>query len=381
MNSSAGDTRERIRWSARRHVRLLVIAAILGPIVAIGVGRESGKQQYRASALVVAKSLNLGQAQLPRFGEAVFASGAVADAVATDMGIRTPSSRLIPSKISVVPLPDTVLFEVRGTATNASDSARLANAAATAFVKELNKAGPGVGTFALQDAASSPDHPTSTAVAVPLLAVVGLLAGLLLGAGIVALRVSVRRPVVDERDAASIVGAPASVALTLGDEPVASYRQVSGLARLARTVFPTRMEQCAIVAAPGAQGASVSVAMLLAASVKAAHVQANGSAPVDARPLVVSAPPGTDLPDSLFTADRRILVVVKGTSERQLRELSRKFGPDEIDVVAFVSTRGRARKVKDEPEKPTPAPAPKPPSPLVGPLNVPAPPIWPRPGG
>lgn len=185
-------------WAVRHYAWLLLLCVVgLGLAAPIVVSEQP--VIYEARALVVAQQLELSSQSLPRFGEAVFTSGAVIRRVAADPGVAAPAESLVPDRLEVVTGLDSPVFEVIGKDIDPETAALLANLAATVFVEELNRAGPGIGTFALQDAAQAPDEPRSP-LSLPVSVVAGVLAGTLLGGGLVTLLVVLRRPVVGPGD-------------------------------------------------------------------------------------------------------------------------------------------------------------------------------------
>jgi hypothetical protein len=162
-----------------RHRRLVlavlfVCGAFLVPAVLLTPG--SGVD---AEALVVARQLDMDVAALPRYGEAVFDNGQVAQAVADELGVAAVD--VVPDRVSLAAEPDSLELRVGG-------PARIANTAADTFVSELNRPGVGVGQFALHMhadplGAQEPilsDDSGSWTVAVPLGATALLVAGVVL---------------------------------------------------------------------------------------------------------------------------------------------------------------------------------------------------------
>jgi capsular polysaccharide biosynthesis protein len=368
------DTRRRLAWAARHFLWIFVIAAVAGAGIAVAARLASGTK-YRTSALVVAKTLTLQQQQLPHFGQAVFTSGAVADAVSADLGGSVRPETLIPNSINVVPLPDTVLFEVQGTASNPTAAAKLADSAATAFVRELNKAGPGVGTFALQDTAERPAPALSSGPGIVTLAVLGAVAGLLFALGIVVLILVIRRPLVSETEAVGLVDVPVvPVVLDVKDGNVSG----GGIALLARTAFPSGHGRCAIVSLRGSRNAQKSVASLLARYSGASTFETNGTKPQtvaaaaiapswpkspagaapeqaaveqQTAPVVLVGPEFdavSDLPAVVSNADRRLLVAEAGVGERAFSAAYRSMH-HELDGIVFVKSPSPRRVRKARP--------------------------------
>lgn len=202
------DIFERLWWALRRYVWVLavVIAAALaaGLFVATATASEG---RYRATALVVANSLNVPPSQVPRFAAAVFSSGAVAERVATELRLDIDHRDLVPDHIAMDPVPDSIAFLVHGFSDDPQDAVSLANAAADRFVEELNRAGPGVGVFAVQDVARAPLQRVEGPGFAIALAASGV-GGALLAVVVVAGLVWLRRPLVTPGDAVAALGLP-----------------------------------------------------------------------------------------------------------------------------------------------------------------------------
>lgn len=159
---------------------------------------------YEASSLVVTRQLVPNAKVLPRYAAAVFYSGEVARRVADRTGL--DATALVPMRLDVVTPEDSIVLTVVGKDPDAGMAARLADAGATAFVEELNRGGPGVGTFSVQTTATVPSDPVQEFP--PLLAaVLGGLVGSVLGLSIVVLVAVLRRPVVAAEDVRSVIGA------------------------------------------------------------------------------------------------------------------------------------------------------------------------------
>jgi capsular polysaccharide biosynthesis protein len=195
----------KLTWCLRHYawvVLACVLAAAAAPLLVYKVTTT-----YEAQALVVATQLTMNQAALPQMATSVFDDGAVAARVATDPAIGGDTSDLIPDRLSVVAAQDSITLVVQARDEDPAAAARIADLAAGAFVDELNRGGPGVGVFEVQAQASVPTEPVS-ALSPLLLAALGAAAGLVLGLGLVALIVTVRRPVVTAGDVEAAVGVP-----------------------------------------------------------------------------------------------------------------------------------------------------------------------------
>lgn len=202
------DVLERLRWAFRRYAWLvagtMAVCLSLGWYVASILDQQV---RYQATALVVANTVEIAPGQLPRFAAAVFSSGAVAERVVRELNLGLDPRELIPLHVAMDPVPDSIALLVHGTSYDATESVELSNAAARHFVQELNRAGPGVGTFSIQDAARSPLEIASS----PSPQVAGAasaVAGILLAVAMAALMVGLRRPLLTAGDAVAALGLP-----------------------------------------------------------------------------------------------------------------------------------------------------------------------------
>lgn len=226
MELEQGDVAQRIGWALRHYgwlVAVVMAAALaLGWYIAV-TAKETAR--YQATALVVANTLDVSPTQLPRYAAAVFDSGAVAEGVATELGLALDHRELVPTHISMDPVSDSIAFLVHGYSDGDKKSVRLANTAADHFVRELNRAGPGVGTFSVQDAARVPLEPVAEPSLAMALAVSGM-GGMLLAVMLVAFVVWLRRPLLTASEVAGAFGLP-----LLGTVSVGRDGRLSGSSR------------------------------------------------------------------------------------------------------------------------------------------------------
>jgi hypothetical protein len=203
-------------WGLRRYAWLVALCVIGVGILVPGVQARSSSV-YEAQAQVgPTKPLLLSNLDpLPRFAESVFNNGAVARQVR--QRLRLPkSASVIPGKVQLTTAQDNPVMVVYGKSTSAATAAHIADQAAATFVVELNKYSGSVGTFAVQDSAQRPARPLPKLLGGPLALVVGLLAGLVVGLGLVGLIVAVRRPVVGASAARAATGLPVMGRVRLG---------------------------------------------------------------------------------------------------------------------------------------------------------------------
>jgi hypothetical protein len=177
-----------------------LLAAAVAATVAV---QADGDEQHEAAALVVANEVTIAPEQLPGFMQSVFESGAMRERIAGP--VAADPAAVIPERVRLEPVEGTIAARVVARAAEARDASTLANLAARALVTELNRPGPGVGVFAVQDrarpsgAAIPQDRSTVAALAAAALAVLAV-------AAVAALWTAWRRPVTSSRLAADVVG-------------------------------------------------------------------------------------------------------------------------------------------------------------------------------
>lgn len=212
----ASADQSQVRWVVRHYGRVvaaLVVAALLVATVVTLATR--GDARYRATALVIATGVELRPEQIPRFAESVFDSGAVAERVVRAQGLAVDPRQMVPEQIEMDPVPDSIAFDVHGFSADPQQAAALANAAALAFVAELNKAGPGVGVFALQDPARVPATPARPGVPLPVAWLIAIVSAGLLSLALVGMLMGLRRPVLTPADAEKAAHKPVLATVTL----------------------------------------------------------------------------------------------------------------------------------------------------------------------
>jgi len=203
MSVQAPQRGSTILWCLRHYSWVLIACLLAGAAAPLLLAPAAA--DYEADALVVARQLKARPESLPQLGDSVFRDGAVAAAVATDVG-GSPSG-MIPDRLNVVAAKDSVVLVVQAFDPAPEVAAHMANVAAVAFVDELNKPGAGVGQFEVQTQAIVPLEP-GTILPPATRATLGGLAGFALGLGLVALLGIIRRPVVTARHVTEITGVP-----------------------------------------------------------------------------------------------------------------------------------------------------------------------------
>jgi capsular polysaccharide biosynthesis protein len=399
VSTTEQDVASRLGWGVRRYALVIVVAVIVTCALALAGpanGILSPERSYETSALVVARQLTIRPEQLPRAAEAVFSGGSVAETVAGE--IKGVDSRfLIPERVRLEPVTDTIALKVIGRDRNPDRAAEMANLTAAAFVEELNRLGPGVGEFALQDQARPPLRTASTKSAVVPLAV-GVISGLALGLGLVGLLLILRQPVIDGGEAAAAANAPlaAVVELPSARGSVVRAEEVSGLALLVRQLFPSGSGAGAVIGCGrdrrGTQRQVLRLVALLAARRRPVYVLVAGAEeatalsaatrsepnirviedwflqhqdPRGARPdgaddrstvLVGVSAADFDVPQLLPEGSRSLLFVPEGIRRGRVERAATQFAPGALDGVAFcrrVRNRrraGTASAVKPEPK-------------------------------
>ena len=370
MTETYNDAASRLWWGARRYAWIFLAIVPLTTIIAFVAARGAAPLQrtYRASALVIATERQFTPDLFARLSDAVFTGGTVAERAVSEGRLPIDPQDLIPTYASLEPVQDNIIIKVIGKNRNPELAARIANAAATALVEELNRPGRGVGVFAVQDHARVPVSPdSSTSRALPL--VVGVLAGFLLGGGIIGLILTIRRPILGPGEATDLVGAP-----LLGTPKLPGLRagrpvdpqDVKGLAALAKRIMPTRPGIVALAACGGDERVRSLIAQLLAgvlgergavflipsheASVEPMYegfAPPNNVVVADRLPdgkvwrlaaVIIDGPSAkqVDVPQVLPNHASTVLVVMQGTALDLVRDAAEQFLPGELEGIVFV---------------------------------------------
>lgn len=258
LPAEQGDALSRMVWIARRYAAWLVPLLVNCVTVAVlATGEYRGEHSYRAEALVVASELRVPPAQMPRFGASIFSRPTVSAKVAARVQRIPDLGSLIPEHVSMDPVPGSVVFRVAARADDGRSAALLANTAADVFAEELNRAGTGVGRFAVQTRATEPPETAPPPLSFPKALVLALVSGLILAAGAVAALLRVRRPLLRPSEVSDALGAAVLAVLPLsrrllygradpaGVQQLATSREVAVLARrLARLDGEAVVLQC-----------------------------------------------------------------------------------------------------------------------------------------
>lgn len=230
-----GDVLGALAWGLRRYAWVVATAVIvIGVLVPFGLSRSA--PVYEAEAILAPnKQLAIPSLDaLPRYGEVVFASGAVADSVREAFGLST-TTPVIPERVELVAEQDNVAFTVIGRSDTPDGAAELANTAAASFQLELNQTSDAVGYYIVLNAAEPPVSAQPRFAGGTLALAIGLLGGLIVGLALVTLLVVVRRPVLDPTAVEGVTSAPVLGRITLprggGEVREHDAQGVAGLCR------------------------------------------------------------------------------------------------------------------------------------------------------
>ena len=238
-DSQVADSGAILRWGLRQYAWLLLLCvAVVG--VLLPLQEVHKKPVYSAESVVVAVDLQADTKTLPRLGEALFDDGKVAAAVSQEFGDAGDLEDVVPRRASVLTEQDSLVMHVQGHSRDPQTAADIANVAATAFVGELNKTGSGVGTFAVISKAVPPVERDEPIRARPYSVSVGLIAGLVMGLGLLVLILVLRRPVVEPFGAARATEMPVFGVVTMPRAPAGTAvppDEVGGLAPVCRQLL------------------------------------------------------------------------------------------------------------------------------------------------
>ncbi|MDP5183799.1 hypothetical protein QOZ88_14260 [Blastococcus sp. BMG 814] len=283
------------------------------------------ERTYQAEALVVARQLTVHQRVLPSLAESVFSGGAVADAVAADPALGPAvggeANGLVPGTLSVVAGPDSVTMVVQARDDDPVTAARMADLAAQAYAAELNRAGSGVGEFAVLSPALVPTTPLDP-VSYPLQAGAGALAGLVLGLGLIAMIAALRQPCVTSPDVKDAVGVPLLGIVELPRATPGTYlgaRGVRGIAAVTRWLATAPAGRLTLISSPSAEGLRHRIFVMVAiamSTVRPVRLQAPQEIVDAARAQTRQA--GDAMPSELRHEETGELLLVDGGSPSEL---------------------------------------------------------------
>ena len=387
------DTSRSVRnlaWSLRHFGWVVVVCVLVGAAAPLLVAPSA--RLYQAESVVVARQLTANPKVLPALAASVFADGAVAAAVAKDPSIGGNTAGLVPDKVSVVSGPDSITMVVQVRDVDPGTAAKLTDIAAAAFATELNRAGAGVGAFAVQNHAIIPTAPLDV-LSDRVRAGLGALAGLALGLGLVALIAAVRRPCVTSGDVEEAVGVPLLGIVELPRAASGVYlgaRGVRGIATVTRWLATAPPGRLTLISSPSAEGMRHRIFVMVAiamSTVRSVRLQGRREivdavrqqAPRDPDGLAARSHPEElgelvfidggspfEIVDPAATPAHVVAVAPLGIAHRRLRALALDYRSGGLVGVVLVQRRlgfGRTRAV-DAPRTPAPRahdlPAPEP---------------------
>lgn len=178
------DIASTLRYNKWKFVGLAIVVVVGLNVIALS--REPDVPQYKAKALVIASELAIRVDALPRTAVAIFNGGTVARLAASYAGTGISPEDLIPGIVDITPVENTSVVDVDAIHPDPKLAALYANSAGRALAEELNRIGPGLGSFALQIEATESGAVLLEVSRLPNL-VFSVVAALLLVAGLAAL--------------------------------------------------------------------------------------------------------------------------------------------------------------------------------------------------
>ena len=224
-------------WGVRRYAWLIALFVIALGVVVPGVLQQRAETYQATTQVGPVRALRIPNIDvLPKMATDVFANVLKDPAVKKAAGI-ADSDELGAEQLELVVAQDNIIFTVVARSTDPSAPQNTANVAASAFVEELNVYSQAVGSFSVSELATGAPEPTPTGR--PRGVGLGLTAGLLVGVGVVALLLLMRRPVIDVATAEQESGATVLGRITLDRGGTGA----SGMTQLCHRIVsePTRM--------------------------------------------------------------------------------------------------------------------------------------------
>lgn len=313
-------------WLIRHYAPVALAVVLLTTAAGLAVVSALARSApYVATALVIASDVQIRPEQLPRFGESVFASGTVAADVTRDLDLQQDYRTLVPDVIEMDPVPESISFLVHGRADGPAQAARLADAAAVAFVNQLNKAGAGVGIFVLQDTARPPLERDARGPGLALAVVISFIAGTILAVVVIWTLFNLRGPVVSAQEAARVASGRLLAIVHMRRRSRKSRIRPSGLRKLARELLALPSD---VVVLAGTRRSTTTRTRLTAALSEIPEVASR----------LAVLPSAEDVTAGLY--DRRaavVLVVEQGTPAAHVDAVRANLLDDEITGIVFVS--------------------------------------------
>ena len=331
MNQGVGAFRV-FAWGLRKYAWLVALSVLAVGVLLPALQARAG-DVYEASALVAPNRLTATNLDVvPRYGDRVFENGEVALAVRQALGLQDAEADVTPSRVELVSEQDNVSFTVIGRDENPDEAVRLADVAAATFTREMNSTTvESVGSFEIQSTADRPGEPVPALAGGRFAVVLGVLAGLLAGMGIVGLLLLLRRPVLDGTTATQVTSTTAVGKVTLPRSTSdASGIGVAGIAPLARRLLVADPTVIMLVSPADAAAHRSQLASMLATvlgRIRSVRLVQGGevSGPLadgrsDTGELVLVDNPSPDELAARPETAMMLLVVPQGISERSLRQ-------------------------------------------------------------
>ena len=362
------DTASRLWWGVRRFLWVFIITVPAAAAIFISAGASGFGREYEATALVIATKQPLPINAYAKLGENIFSGGAVAEKAVNDGRLSIKPSNLIPEHARLEPVQENIIYRVIGTHADRNVAADIANAVANAFVVELNRPGEGVGEFAVQDIARVPSAASDAIATVPVLGILGIALGLLVGVAVVGMFLTMRRPVLGADEAAALVGSPLAGTPTLPSMRgvPAEGSRVPGLAATVKRLFPNPIGTIVLISAPGDEEVRTVLAQFVAAAHGREirtylvpskdegaqrlyeHLESDGRVIITKTlpdpstwtrtAIVIDGPSakGSDAPQMIPETAQIVLVVRQGAPRSRILDVASQFLPGEISSVVFV---------------------------------------------
>jgi capsular polysaccharide biosynthesis protein len=331
-------------------VALCVVS--LGVLVPVAQSRSSdvyeARSQVGPTRPLVLKNLD----PLPRFAQSVFSNGGVAQDVRQQLGLSADAT-VIPGRVELTTAQDNPVMVVVAKSSSPSTAAAVANKAAATFVVELNRYSGSVGTFAVQHSAVAPAKPAPKLAGGYWAVVVGLLAGLVAGLGVVGLILVLRRPVVGAAAAEAATGLPVLGTVRLPRNGPPDGHDLVGIGALARRLLIEGHEVVYVTGPVQSQvdQVSASISSVLAkARVGPPGTTASDGEDAATRPRRTSPTPDivaletSSLEEWIATPDTgalTLLVVSEGIRARSLRTLVDQHASGTAAALALVALHRR----------------------------------------
>ncbi len=186
MTNGFSSPRSSLLGLLLRRFPLVLAFAILGALAgaALSGSGSSGAAEYESRALVVATTWELRIEGLPRMVETVVQTNGFREELQRSDADAFAGSADFDQAVVIVPVQDTVAVWLEARANTPELAQRRANLAGDVLVGELNRLGPDIGTFVVQDRAFLPVARVEAELATPLMIALGALGGLTIGTGI-----------------------------------------------------------------------------------------------------------------------------------------------------------------------------------------------------